>query len=103
VVDARLTQVARQHSEEMLRMGYFAHDSPALGSPFDRMARAGIRYKLAGENLALAPSVERAHVGLMNSPEHRDNILRPEFRKIGIGAVNGGLAGQMFTQDFIGE
>lgn len=100
VVDARLTQVARQHSQEMLQMHYFAHDSPMAGTPFDRMARAGIRYRVAGENLALAPTVERAHTGLMNSPEHRDNILRPEFRKIGIGAISGGLSGLMFTQDF---
>lgn len=100
VVDAKLTEVARQHSTEMLQQHYFAHDSPELGSPFDRMAQAGIRYRLAGENLALAPNVERAHSGLMNSPEHRDNILRPEFRKIGIGAVSGGLSGIMFTQDF---
>ncbi len=100
VLDVRLTQVARQHSEEMLRQHYFAHDSPTLGSPFDRMAHAGIRYRWAGENIALAPSVEHAHAGLMNSPEHRDNILRPEFRKVGIGIVNGGLSGETFTQDF---
>ena len=98
--DPRLTQIARQHSQEMLEMRYFAHDSPVLGSPFDRMARAGIRYRVAGENIALAPNVDRAHVGLMNSPEHRDNILRPEFRKIGIGVMNGGLSGETFTQDF---
>lgn len=100
VMEARLTQVARQHSEEMLKMHYFAHDSPVLGTPFERMVRAGIRFRVAGENLALAPNVERAHTGLMNSPEHRENILRPEFRKVGIGAVNGGLSGVMFTQDF---
>jgi uncharacterized protein YkwD len=100
VMDAKLTQVARQHSQEMLQQHYFAHDSPELGSPFDRMAAAGIRYRIAGENIALAPNVERAHTGLMNSPEHKDNILRPEFRRVGIGVVNGGLSGETFTQDF---
>lgn len=99
-LDSKLTQIARQHSQEMLQQHYFAHDSPALGSPFDRMARAGIRYRVAGENIALAPNVDRAHTGLMNSPEHKENILRPEFRKVGIGIVNGGLSGEMFTQDF---
>jgi uncharacterized protein YkwD len=100
VMDEKLTRVARQHSQEMLQQHYFAHDSPELGSPFDRMAAAGIHYRIAGENIALAPNVERAHTGLMNSPEHKDNILRPEFRRVGIGVVNGGLSGETFTQDF---
>jgi len=100
VADAKLTQVARQHSEEMLKLHYFAHESQATGSPFDRMGRAGIRYRVAGENLAFAPNPERAHTGLMNSPEHRANILRPEFRKVGIGVINGGLSGLMVTQNF---
>ena len=100
VMDEKLVLVARQHSQEMLQQHYFAHDSPERGSPFDRMAAAGIRYRIAGENIALAPNVERAHTGLMNSPEHKENILRPEFRKVGIGVINGGLSGETFTQDF---
>jgi uncharacterized protein YkwD/uncharacterized membrane protein required for colicin V production len=99
-MDETLLHVARQHSREMLQQHYFAHDSPDLGSPFERMLAAGIRYRIAGENIALAPNVERAHSGLMNSPEHKENILRPEFRKVGIGVINGGLSGETFTQDF---
>ena len=37
VADDRLREVARAHSEEMFRLGYFAHDSPLSGSPFDRL------------------------------------------------------------------
>ncbi len=98
--DARLQEIARAHSEEMFRLGYFAHDSPVSGSPFDRMRGAGIRYLAAGENLAYAPTVEAAHQGLMQSPEHRRNILDPQFRKVGIGVYQSGLWGRMFTQDF---
>ena len=36
----------------------------------------------------------------MNSPEHRRNILDPQFRKVGIGVQQSGLWGRMFTQDF---
>ena len=64
------------------------------------MDRAGISYSIAGENLALAPSVVRAHDGLMNSSGHRRNILDPAFTKIGIGAIDGGVYGKMFTQIF---
>ncbi len=99
--DARLVAVARQHSEEMLRLKYFAHDSPVTGSPFDRLKAAGIDYTVAGENLAYAQSVTVAHRGLMDSPGHRAIILRPEFTRIGIGVVSAGPYGRMFTQMFV--
>ena len=99
-VDERLRQAARDHSDEMVRERYFAHESPAHGSPFDRMLRAGARFGAAGENLAFAPNVETAHRGLMNSPEHRKNILTPNFRRVGIGVMRAGAWGRMFTQNF---
>jgi uncharacterized protein YkwD len=100
--DNALRDVARAHSEEMFRLGYFAHESPTTGTPFDRLRRAGLRYLAAGENLAYAPTVEAAHRGLMESDEHRRNILTPEFRRVGIGVQQAGLWGRMFTQVFAG-
>jgi len=69
-------------------------------SPFDRMRQGGARFRAAGENIALAPTVEVAHNGLMNSPGHRENILNPAFGRVGIGVEDGGLHGKMFTQNF---
>jgi uncharacterized protein YkwD len=100
--DPRLQEVARAHSEEMWRLAYFAHDSPVHGSPGDRFTDAGIRFRAAGENLALAPTVEIAHRGLMRSEGHRANILSPEFTRIGIGAVTTPSGSTMYTQDFTG-
>lgn len=100
-LDPRLVPVARQHSEEMLRLKYFGHVSPVLGSPFDRLASAGISYHRAGENLAYAQSAVIAHRGLMASEGHRENILRPDFTRIGIGVVSAGSYGRTFTQLFI--
>lgn len=100
-VDPRLVPVARAHSEEMFRLRYFGHQSPVTGSPFDRLERAGIRYSRAGENLAYAQSVTVAHRGLMASDGHRENILRPEFTRIGIGVIGAGPYGRMFTQVFL--
>ena len=99
--DDRLLPVARQHSEEMFRLKYFAHQSPVSGSPFDRLKAAGITYSRAGENLAYAQSVSVAHRGLMQSQGHRENILRPEFTRIAIGVVSAGPYGRMFTQMFL--
>ncbi|MGI6319078.1 MAG: sporulation protein [Firmicutes bacterium] len=98
-----LVKLARLKSKDMINLGYFAHQSPTYGSPFDMMRNAGIAYTYAGENLAGAPTVARAHTSLMNSPGHRANILNPNYTHVGIGIVNGGNYGKMFTQMFIKE
>jgi uncharacterized protein YkwD/uncharacterized membrane protein required for colicin V production len=100
VVDDKLRAVARQHSLEMFQGDYFSHTSPTGGSPFDRMRAAGIPFVVAGENLAYAPNVDSAHSGLMNSPGHRANILRPEFGRVGIGVIRSQAQGSMFSQEF---
>jgi uncharacterized protein YkwD/uncharacterized membrane protein required for colicin V production len=102
VLDATLAATARAHSEDMFRQSYFGHQSLSGTSPFDRIRAAGIRYNVAGENIAYAPTVGLADEGLMRSPEHRANLLRPEFRRVGVGVMNGGFFERMFTQDFTG-
>ena len=98
--DPELTEVARKHSADMFARGYFAHDTPDGLSPFDRMRDANVRFLTAGENLALAPTLQIAHTGLMNSPGHRANILRREFGRVGIGVMDGGMRGLMVSQEF---
>lgn len=98
--DEELAKVARAHSKDMFRRGYFSHTDPDGLSPFDRMQNVGIQFKAAGENIAYAATVEIAHTGLMNSPGHRANILEKNFGKIGIGVIDAGPYGKMFTQDF---
>lgn len=100
VMDTRLREAARAYSRDMFARGYFAHDTPEGITPAQRLDKMGIKYTIMGENLALAPDVALAHRGLINSPSHRENILFPDYRKIGIGAVNGGIYGIMFSQEF---
>jgi uncharacterized protein YkwD len=100
VADPELTDVARRHSADMFARGYFAHDTPEGIDPFDRIRAAGVQFATAGENLALAPTVQVAHTGLMNSPGHRANILRGEFGRVGIGIMDGGVRGLMVSQEF---
>lgn len=100
VADPELTEVARRHAADMFARSYFAHLSPDGLDPFDRISAAGITFQTAGENLALAPTVAIAHRGLMNSPGHRANILHPDFGRLGIGIVRGGIRGLMVTQLF---
>lgn len=100
VADPDLVRVARLKAQDMIDNGYFSHTSPTYGSPFDMMKAEGIKYGYAGENLAGASSVESAHQNLMNSSGHRANILNTNFKKVGIGVVNGGPYGKMFVQEF---
>jgi uncharacterized protein YkwD len=98
--DPELTQVARKHSTDMFARGYFAHVTPEGRDPFERMREANVRFVTAGENLALAPTLQIAHTGLMRSPGHRANILQRDFGRVGIGIMDGGIHGLMVTQDF---
>lgn len=98
--DTAIRTVARLHSEDMFQKGYFSHINLDNKSPFDRMRSRRIIYKAAGENLALAQTVEIAHVGLMNSPGHKANILNSKFNRVGIGIMDGGIYGIMVTQNF---
>lgn len=98
--DPELTEVARRHSRDMFARGYFSHVAPEGKGPFDRMRESGVRFTHAGENLALAQTLDLAHSGLMHSPGHRANILRPQFGRLGIGIVDGGMHGLMISQEF---
>lgn len=99
-MNENLRQLARAHSQDMLERGYFSHFTPEGKSPFDRMNAFGITYTYAGENLAFSANVDLAMQGLMQSAGHRANILSPNFKKIGIGVINAGVYGEMFSQEF---
>ncbi len=98
--DPELTEVARAHARDMFARGYFSHVTPDGKDLADRIRKSRLSYQTAGENLALAPTLELAHEGLMNSPGHRANILRPAFGRVGIAVLDGGKRGQMVTQNF---
>jgi uncharacterized protein YkwD len=98
--DPQLVEVARGHSRDMFDRGYFSHVSPDGGTLAERMRKGEARYFVAGENLALAPTLDIAHQGLMDSPGHRANILRPQFGRLGVGVLDGGRYGLMVTQNF---
>jgi len=98
--DLEMRVVARLHSKDMFQRGYFSHYSLENKNPFDRMKALKIEYRTAGENLALAQTVEIAHSGLMKSKGHRENILNAKFNRVGIGIMDGGIYGLMVTQNF---
>src|SRR3954468_10818922 len=89
-LSASLTRAADQHSGEMARVGYFAHES-ANGSSFDKRVAhyypANRRYWSVGENLLWSsPSVDAAAALQLwvDSTPHRENLLTARWREIGI-------------------
>ncbi|WP_374950219.1 CvpA family protein [Mucilaginibacter sp.] len=98
--DPAMAVVARKHSADMFARSYFSHYTPEGADPFARMRKNKITFLTAGENLALAQTLIMAHNGLMNSPGHRANILNPNFGRLGIGILDGGVYGLMITQEF---
>jgi uncharacterized protein YkwD len=102
-VDIRLVRAARGHSTDMMRRQYFAHGSVAR-----RALAAGARGPRFGEDLAWGVGVTAQWVvdKWLASPSHRAVMLRPGFRRVGIGIAFGTFIGHggaaVVTADFAG-
>jgi uncharacterized protein YkwD len=111
---ARLREAAAGHSADMVAGRYFSHDAPDGDDMVDRIIRTGYARGAAGwslgENIAYGTAslatAAQIHRAWMRSPGHRANILRRQFREIGIGIALGapveahGQAGATYTADF---
>ncbi len=102
VISAKLTDIANKKAKDMADNGYFDHTSPTYGSPFDMLKRFGVKYTMAGENIAAGQkNATEVMNSWMNSSGHRANILKAEYEQIGIGYVTGGKWGTYWVQLFI--
>lgn len=103
-IDEKVSYVADKKSQDMKEKGYFSHQSPRYGSPFDMLKTFGVKFHSAGENIAAGYDSAQAVVdGWMKSEGHRQNILNPNFTHIGVGYVKGGSYGCYWTQLFISK
>jgi uncharacterized protein YkwD len=92
--------VARGHSSDMEKNAFFGHQSPTTGTLADRLAKAKVRVRAAGENVARNQTVEDAQKRLMESPGHRANVLNETHTHVGIGIVRGSVGSYYITQVF---
>ncbi len=102
--DPELAAIARYHSRDMAREDYFAHVSPEGETLSDRYGLFGydcyistgaLTYTKGGENIYYTSFVgtsyteteiaERTVTGWMESPSHRENLLRSYWEQEGIG------------------
>lgn len=99
-----LEQAAQEHATDMQEHAYFSHDAPDGRTVEKRIGATGyLRAPCScswvytfGENIAEGfGTPEKVMDGWMRSPDHRENILRAEYREIGIG-----IRGTVWVQDF---
>ncbi len=101
-VNVTVAALAREYAQDMIDGGYFSHVSPEGETFTDRLARYGVAFRSAGENLGMHGSVVAAERMLMNSPAHRANILGKDFAEVGIG-VRAAADGSVYVvQVFVG-
>ena len=96
--DAYLAEVARSRSAAMAAANRLSH------SGWERALRkAGLTDDTLGENVAYNYATPDAVMqGWLASPGHRANILRPSFKRIGVGCVIDAHGHRWWTQDFAG-
>ncbi|MFQ5495306.1 MAG: CAP domain-containing protein [Phycisphaerae bacterium] len=102
VVNARLQKIAEDYACRMVELGFFGHTDPFTGDKQQERALAGkYWYYALGENLAAGSSTAADVMKRwMESPRHRDVILDPTWKEIGIG-VRAGSDGQIhWVQQF---
>jgi len=101
--DPDLQRAARAHAIEMLERGYLGHTSPDGRSVADRVGILHRRFIGAtGENLAEYTGLPHQAAdqtgslalklmsGFLESPEHRENLLNPDYTHHGVGAAGQG-------------
>ena len=103
VVSDALENAAVAHSRELIQAGVFQHDSPDGTSFVQRLKHfyspSGYSSWTAGENLLYNTAdidAETAIRAWLDSPPHRENMLNPDWREVGIGSVHASTAGGTF-------
>lgn len=93
-------RAARAHATLLAEHGELSHQFAGERSLRERLASTTLRFTSAAENVALADNADEAHLALMYSPGHRENILSENYSAAGVGVVE--HAGRLYvTQDFV--
>ncbi len=97
-VNSKLSRAAYLKASDMLKFDYFDHTSPSGIDPWHWIKSAGYNYHYAGENLAIDfITAEGTHRALMESSSHKENILNPHFKEIGVAVLEGEFKGSNST------
>ncbi|MEN9582060.1 MAG: hypothetical protein RL641_14 [Candidatus Parcubacteria bacterium] len=97
-ISSVLTKAAQMKADDMANRQYFSHTSPDGTTPWYWFQKAGYDFVYAGENLAVdfteSADIENAWLA---SPKHKENIIDPRFREIGIATKTATWQGRETT------
>lgn len=90
-----LNQVARAKANDLLQRQYWSHYDPEGRNIKYFLDEFNYTFYVAGENLAkdFYSHIEVVNAW-MNSPSHRQNILEPRYKEIGVAVVEGNFLGK---------
>jgi uncharacterized protein YkwD len=94
-IDLKLCEAARDHCQDMVKLNFFAHESPVEGktTPWERAKRMGAT--ASAENIASgARDGKAANMMWFDSPGHHKNMLGP-YARVGVGR-----SGEKYTEMF---
>lgn len=96
-----LSRVARNHSRDMSARDFFHHTNPDGQGPKARLEESGYTWRAFGENIGCGQESPRLiFEAWLKSKSHRETMLDPFYREIGIGFVAGGSCGSYWTGIF---
>lgn len=96
--NALLTNAAQAKASDMAYKGYFSHTGPDGKTPWQWISESGYAYQYAGENLAVRFIDSQDVVNAwMQSPTHRENIVKSVYTNIGVGVAQGIFQGEPAT------
>jgi len=94
----KLSSAAAKKAADMYKKDYWSHYAPDGATPWDFILGEGYQYEYAGENLAKNFLFSQGVIeAWMNSPTHKENILRKDYAEVGYAIVNGVLKGEETT------
>lgn len=97
-MNSELSVAAEKKAENMFKNDYWAHFGPHGESPWDFIKQSGYQYEYAGENLAKNFLFSQNVVDAwMDSPTHKENIIKKEYSEVGYAVKNGMLNGEETT------
>lgn len=98
-----LEQAAKLKAQDMVKRGYFAHQSPE-GRDFSYfLNQVGYDYEYAGENLAINfEDTSEVVNAWMQSPGHRENILKGRYTEMGVATASSTRKGQVLVVQLFG-
>jgi hypothetical protein len=89
-INQQLTLSAQNKANDMLRNNCWSHYCPDGRSPWEYFKDVEYDYIFAGENLAEGfYTIDTVMSAWMNSPTHKENILRDKYTEVGFGFAYG--------------